>query len=439
VTGKSGPTDRQILFLNAVEFEVLYGGAAGGGKSDALLMAALQYVDVPGYNAIIFRRSYSDLNKPGALISRSHEWLDGSPARWDGVNHTWTFPSGARLVFGFLENDRDVYHHQSAEYQFIGFDELTQFTEFQYTYLLSRLRRLQAVYVPLRVRSASNPGGVGHEWVFQRFVAHQCLNSNCQAVYDHPVTTCSKCGGPIQAPSRSRVFIPARLVDNPYLDQENYLKALANLPPLQRKQLLDGVWVASVNGGFFKPEWFRYVYPETVPKNTARIRVWDLAATAPTANKDPDYAVGLLATAHKGQLYIIDVVRRRGTPKQVEDLISLTAERDGPQVEVFLEIEGGSSGKISFDYYVREVLRGYTVRGEHPTGDKETRAAPVASLAESGNVFLVRGYWNSDYLNELEAFPAGAHDDQVDTTSLAYAKLIQKRRALGLISFGKID
>src|SRR5665647_1234788 len=177
-TKKSGPSSKQALFLMLLEvLEAFYGGAAGGGKSDCLLMAALMFVDVPGYSAIIFRRSYTDLTKSGALIARSFEWLSGTKARWDAVNHTWNFPSGAKLAFGFLENDFDVYHHQSAEYHFIGFDELTQFTEFQYTFMISRARRLEGSFVPIRIRirSASNPPGlvrgrVFGEWVKARFL-----------------------------------------------------------------------------------------------------------------------------------------------------------------------------------------------------------------------------------------------------------------------------
>ena len=155
------PTVRQALFLSLPVTEALYGGAAGGGKSDALLMAALQFVDVPGYAALLLRRSYADLALPGAIMDRSKEWLRGTAARWHEPTKTWTFPSGATLSFGYLEAEQDKYRYQGAEFQFCGFDELTQFSETQYRYLFSRLRKSPGLAVPLRMRAASNPGGQG--------------------------------------------------------------------------------------------------------------------------------------------------------------------------------------------------------------------------------------------------------------------------------------
>ena len=111
------------------ELEAFYGGAAGGGKTDALLMAALQYVDMSDYNAILFRRSYTDLALPGALMAKSHEWLRNTAAHWDRERHMWTFPSGATLGFGYIATDTDKWRYQSAEYQFVGWDEVTEWPD----------------------------------------------------------------------------------------------------------------------------------------------------------------------------------------------------------------------------------------------------------------------------------------------------------------------
>ena len=166
------PTATQAHFLFDVGREALYGGAAGGGKSIAMLMAALQFTGIPDYAAIVFRRSLSDLQLPSGLISVSQGWLAGQ-VRWSSDEHTWRFPSGARLVFGYLDRDADKYRYQGAEFQFIGFDELTQFPEESYRYLFSRLRGPSdpgraLSEVPLRMRATTNPGGEGHDWVRAR-------------------------------------------------------------------------------------------------------------------------------------------------------------------------------------------------------------------------------------------------------------------------------
>lgn len=209
------PTLKQAEFLLLPDREVLYGGSAGGGKSDALLMAALQYVDVPGYAALLLRRTLVDLALPGALMDRAHHWLHSTAASWSGSDKTWTFPSGATLTFGYLDGPTDKQRYQSSEFQFIGFDELTQFDEAEYTYLFSRLRRTANLNVPLRMRSASNPGGVGHDWVRRRFLLEH---------------------------SPSRRFVRASLHDNPHLQQDEYIEALGALDPITRAQLLDGDW-----------------------------------------------------------------------------------------------------------------------------------------------------------------------------------------------------
>lgn len=387
------PTLRQAEFLLRGDDEIFYGGAAGGGKSDALLMAALQYVLFPDYSALLLRRTYKDLALPGALMDRAHEWLAGTDAKWSHQDKTWSFPSGATLTFGYLDNENDKYRYQGAEFQFVGFDELTQFTETQYTYLHSRTRRLKGSDIPIRVMGASNPGGIGHEWVKTRFII-----------------------GP-------GVFIPALLDDNPHLDKEAYELSLERLDPVTREQLRHGNWDIGIKGELFDRTWFR-ITDRPFPDKARRVRYWDLAATEAKLGIDPDWTVGLLLSAEQGRYCIEDVVRIRRNPGDVEATILQTAQLDGKNVSVRMEQEPGSSGKNTIDHYARRVLQGYDFRGVKSTGSKVERARPVSAAASNGNISIVSGQWAGDLLTELELFPqTGVHDDQVDALSGAFAEL----------------
>lgn len=207
----------QAIFLLDSSREAFYGGAAGGGKSDALLAAALQYVDVPGYAALILRRSYTDLSLPGAVMDRAQGWLAGK-AHWSDQKKTWTFPSGAKLTFGYMANDADMGRYQSAEFQYVAYDELTEFTEKQYEWLFSRQRAGEGVPVPLRMRAASNPGGVGHGWVKKRFVQDETRKPGV-------------------------VFVPAKLDDHPdETFKAGYRESLSNLDDVKRRRLENGDW-----------------------------------------------------------------------------------------------------------------------------------------------------------------------------------------------------
>jgi predicted phage terminase large subunit-like protein len=402
------PKPKQIAFLLLQVEEAFYGGAAGGGKSDALLMGALQYADSPGYNALLLRRTYRDLALPEALMSRSHEWLGDTDARWSGVDSRWRFPSGATLSFGYLASEDDKYRYQSSAFQYIGFDELTQFTETQYLYLFSRLRRLEGMTVPLRMRAASNPGGVGHDWVKQRFITEGAL--------------------------KGRIFIPASLADmTDVMDTESYERSLSNLDPITRAQLLDGDWSARQSGGVFRREWFKIA--DASPAEARRCRFWDLAATAPKPGTDPDWTSGALVGLHQGTYYIDDVRRIRGTPAEVELLIAATANQDRMRynhVLIRMEQEYGASGPYTTDHYARGPLVGFDFLGIPPKGTKLERAGPASSAAQSGNIRIVPGVWTSDFFDEADAFPNGPHDDQVDALSGAFSTLSQVTEGLGL-------
>ena len=395
------PTQQAFLLLDS--FEAFYGGAAGGGKSDALLMAAMQYDDVPNYRALILRRTFPELSMAGAIMDRAKDWLLSRGVLWNNSEHVMTFPSGATLTFAHAQYEDDVRRFASTEFHFIGIDEVTRFTEWMYRFLFSRIRKNAGDPVPLRMRSASNPGDIGHEWVKARFV--------------NP-------GDP------DRPFIPARLADNPSLDQTEYLRSLAQMHPLERQRLIDGDWDVAAVGAFFRREWFtvRDVAPLVLTKIT---RYWDLAATPPNGTNDPDWTVGVkMATADDGRYWILDVRRLRGSPHDVEATILQTAAVDGAGVRVVIEQEPGASGKHLIAYYAR-ILAGYPIRGEPSVGNKKVRAAPFASQAEAGNVMLVNGPWVSAFLDEAEMFTGedGPHDDQIDAATGAFKSLLGVAKA----------
>lgn len=376
--------------------EALYGGAAGGGKSIGQLIGALQYVEHAGYAALILRKTYTDLSLPGALMDVANRWLGGTDAHWNDKRSTWEFPAGATLTFGYLDSPKDKYRYQSSEFQFIGFDELTQFQEFDYRYLFSRLRRLEGSNIPIRMRAGSNPGNIGHEWVKQRFMVEQ---------------------------SDNRVFLPAKLGDNPHVDKVAYEQSLDELDPITKAQLLNGDWSARKPGNKFKREWFEIV--DAYPRDCLIVRRWDMAATEPKPGKDPDWTAGaLVGLAPDHRIYIIDMKRMRGDPHDTDLFLKQVAELDTKDTSVRIEQEGGSSGKKAIDDYVRRVLFGWDVAGVPSTGSKELRANPLASQAGAGNVKLVRGPWINAFLDEAELFPDGTHDDQIDAVSGALIDLI---------------
>jgi hypothetical protein len=306
------PYGRGKLFIDDLrdEKEAFYGGAAGGMKSDHLLQAALEYVDVPGYAAILFRRTYKDLSKPEALLSRAHEWLDRfvdqKLIRWNGEAHQFQWKqSGAVLAFGHMEGENDKLEHQSAAYQYVGFDEVTQFSETQYTYLFSRLRRpqlpcrscflpitkvgsewlhspnpdtglvpaeaclkaepnpevlkqygpakrgkyrgLRIWDVPLRMRAASNPAedymGL---WVAERFVPDDFVPAQAEEP-----RVFWKEGMDVKGRRVKRPFVPSRLEDNPFIDRVEYENALVELGTVTYEQLRRGDWRIRSKGNIY--------------------------------------------------------------------------------------------------------------------------------------------------------------------------------------------
>lgn len=391
------PTKRQAEFLMLADKDAFYGGAAGGGKSIALLTAAAQFVDVPGYEAVIIRKNFAQLTKPSALMSVASDWWTAVPGveRRDGGKE-YTFDTGpgnkpAKVTFGHLESSDARRNYQSAQYAFMGVDEVTDFLENDFRFLFSRLRQAPPG-VPLRMRSGSNPNGPGRLWVKQRYV--DALTNE------------------------GRAYIPAQIDDNDYLyDKEGYKAQLAEeLGPVEAAQLLRGDWEAQA-AGKFRRHWFKLI--SAVPSAGTFVRYWDLAATEKRQGNDPSFTAGVLLGCTGREYYIADIRRDRLTPKGVEDLVLQTAAVDGPGVRVRMEQEPGSAGVNVIAHYA-QLLAGYDFAGDKVTGPRDIRANAFASQAEAGNVFMVTGAWNKIFLDEIEVFPGGGHDDTVVAASGAF-------------------
>ena len=255
-------TEKQNAFINSEAFETLFGGAAGGGKSYGQLIDALLYaLKYAGSKQIIFRRTFPDLER--SIIRVSLDLYPREIASYNSSKHIWNFKNGSLIDFGYIDNEKDVYQYQSAEYDVIRFDELTHFTEYMYTYMISRCRGANSF--PKRMKSSTNPGGVGHMWVKERFV--DIGPSNVLHTVQNEVGT-----------STTRLFIPSFVTDNKFLmrTDPDYVKRLDALPEKERKALKEGNW--DIFDGQYFNEFDRKIHvvePFEIPLEWDRYRTID--------------------------------------------------------------------------------------------------------------------------------------------------------------------
>lgn len=423
ISPQPGP---QTTFLSTSADIAGYGGSAGGGKSYALLLDALRGTRHPGYDGAIFRRTSEQIRMSGGLWDESTLLYSQVGGSSNEQQLRWKFPGGATVRFEHLQHEKDKLIYQGAQFAFLGFDELTHFSESQFFYMISRLRSTCGIRPYCRATFNPDPDS----WVKEFFAAwvdpdHKDpaesgeIRSFIRDIDDNIIWVPNG-----TEDSMTVTFIRSRLTDNQILMQKDptYIKKLMSMPLVDRRRLLDGEWADAADGDFWQKSWFKYV--DSPMECTRWIRFWDFAATEQKDGNDPDYTASCLVGITKDmQFCIADVDEFRGTPLQVQNKVKQTAMRDSPAVEIFWEEEGGSGGKFVSDQLQRVVLCGYSAKGIRSDKSKSERAKAPSAATEAGNVFLVRADWNKRFTNQLCKFPNAAHDDMVDTFTGAFKVL----------------
>lgn len=418
----------QTRFLSSTADVCILGGAAGGGKTMALILEPLRHFENTRFQGVIFRENSPQITNPGGLWDESAKLYSEIGAKATLNNLTWRFPMGGKIKFGHLEDEKAKYNWQGSQMAFIGFDEVTHFSEATFWYMFSRLRSVSGI--PGYVRATCNPDpdsfiakliswwidDNGYPIPERSGVLRYFVREYNKTKFYSSREECLK-ANPDDLP-KSLTFIFASLSDNKILKEKDpsYESNLKALPYIDRMRLLEGNWkIRATAGTFFKKSFFEIV--DACPAKVSSIRFWDRAGTKKLKHNKPDFTVGLKLTRDSyGLFYVEHIERFQEDPSQVMKRIKNTATIDSVHTIVGFEQDPGQAGKFEIDMYSKE-LAGFDIRVVRPSENKQVRARPASAQAERGNIKVLLGNWNDDFLDELESFPTGVHDDQVDTLS----------------------
>jgi predicted phage terminase large subunit-like protein len=442
------PQPKQEVFLASFADIVTFGGAAGGGKTYALLMEPLRNIHNKDFGAVIFRRSISEIVKEGGLWDEAQKLYPLLNGKGNENEHQFNFPKGGRVTFGHLQYDDTVNDWKSAQIPLICFDQLETFTEHQFFYMLSRNRSTCGVRPYIRATANPEPGWLADFldwWIGEDGYARLDRVGKIRwmiRVNDLIIWADSRDELVDKYPDslpKSVTFILSTVYDNKILLEKDpgYLANLQALPLVDRERLLGdrergGNWKVKPSAGkVFNRAWFKVIGPDAIPPGGLVCRRWDFAATEKELNKaDPDFTASVLMLRVDSGYYILDVTAEQLPPSRIdayfENITRQDASRFIQETRRYMcrwEQEPGSAGKRE-SWRMTVNLAGIDAKGLPAIHDKLTRAKPLATMAENGqNVYVVAAPWNEMFLNHMHGQPELPHDDIMDAAGGAFSDL----------------
>lgn len=431
----------QKAFLSSLADIVIFGGAAGAGKTYGILLEAVRRTNNSGYGAVIFRRESTQITNEGGLWDTAiglYPKIGGTPIKSPTMR--FVFRSGARVTFAHLNQEADVLSWQGAQIPMIGFDELTHFTQSQFFYMLSRNRSMCGVRPYVRATCNADAdswvasfigwwiGDDGYPIQERAGVVRYFVRINDQTLWGNSPEELAEFYGVDPADAKSITFVPGKVTDNPALLKVDpgYLANLKALSFVERSRLLDGNWKVRPAAGLYFNRSQAPVLDAVPTDVTMWVRSWDLASTVPTeAVPNPDATVGLkMGRRQNGRFVVAHVERMQRAAHYVRVAVKNIADQDGGSVKIVIPQDPGQAGKEQIASYTA-MLAGKNVKSFIQTGDKVVRAEPVAAQWQAGNIDVVRGPWNDVFFAELEAFFDPKYkDDQIDALSGAFNAIV---------------